>query len=172
MSYMSWDSSMAIGNPVIDAEHKALLDQINDLVDAVFDIAGQGRAFRSQMAHLLARLRAAMAELFHTEEALMGRCGFPNAAEHREQHHDLIVQFDTFVRTFAAGAEVSLAHVVRFLREWFEHHTEHWDRSFGAWLRAGALVGGGVSVGAAASRFAGPERRARSRRNSDAVLRP
>lgn len=134
--YMTWDRSMEIGHPIVDAERKALLEQINNLVDAVFGTAGLGAHVKARMSRMLGRLRAVMAEMFHTEEILMQQRGFPKLEEHRREHRELLVQFDQFVRVFNTSAGASLAHAVRFLREWLDFHAENWDRPLRTWLGA------------------------------------
>lgn len=133
--YMNWDSSMSIGHPSIDADHKALLDQINVLVETAFDDNAHGSCVKARTEQLLADLRSAMAELVQSEESLMLQHDYPDVVEHRREHVELLKQFDHFVRQFTASAGASLAHLVRFLREWFDYHEENWDRPFGAWLQ-------------------------------------
>lgn len=134
--YMNWDSSMSIGHPSIDADHKALLDQINALVETAFDDNAHGSCVKARTEQMLADLRLAMADLVQSEESLMLQSDFPNVVEHRREHVELLKQFDHFVREFSASAGASLAHAVRFLREWFDYHEENWDRPLGAWLSA------------------------------------
>jgi hemerythrin len=140
MTYMSWNSSMEVGHPTVDAGHKALVDHINAFVDTVFDDEGPGSCIKTRVAQALVRLRSAMVEFFRCEETLMGQREFPNLAEHRGQHQDLLAQFDLFVEHFTAGATDSVAHLARFLREWFDYHEENWDRPLGAWLRGGTWL--------------------------------
>lgn len=142
--YICWDRSMAIGHPIVDAEHKVLFDHINDFVDSVFGDEGLGSQVKSRMSRLLDGLRANLAEMFRTEEILMRQRGFPNLAEHRREHRELLDQFDQFVGHFNATAGASLAHAVRFLREWLDFHLENWDRPLGAWLRMANKVVQGV----------------------------
>lgn len=140
MSYMSWDRSMEVGHPTVDAGHQALVDHINAFVETVFDNADHGTCIKARAAQALVRLRTAMVDLFRCEEALMGQRDFPNLAEHRGQHQDLLAQFDLFVEHFTAGATDSVAHMARFLREWFDYHEENWDLPLGAWLRGGTWL--------------------------------
>ena len=157
--YMTWDNSMALGHPIVDAERKALLDHINDLVDAVFGEDGLGGHVRCRMMQLLGGLRSVLAEMFHAEELLMGQRGFPNLAEHRREHRELLDQFDLFIDSFNATAGASLAHAVRFLREWLDYHLENWDRPLVAWLGAA----GSVVLGARRLILPDTDRRARRR---------
>lgn len=142
MTYMSWDSSMEVGHPTVDAKHKALVDHINAFVATLFDSDGDddGTCIKSRVTQALARLRSAMVELFRCEEALMGQREFPNLAEHRGQHQDLLAQLDLFVEHFTTGATDSVAHMARFLREWFDYHEENWDHPLAAWLRGGTWL--------------------------------
>jgi len=144
MTYMSWNSSMEVGHPTVDAGHKALVDHINAFVATLFDSDGDddghGTCIKARVAQALVGLRSAMVEFFRCEEALMGQREFPNLIEHRSQHQDLLAQFDLFVEHFTAGATDSVAHTARFLREWFDYHEENWDRPLGAWLRGGTWL--------------------------------
>lgn len=142
--YICWDRSMAIGHPIVDAERKALFDHINDFVDSVFGDEGLGSHVRARTARLLGGLRANLAEMFRTEELLMRQQGFPNFDQHQREHRELLDQFDQFLLHFNATAGASLAHAVRFLREWLDFHMENWDRPLGIWLRMANKVVQGV----------------------------
>lgn len=172
--YMNWDSSMAIGHPSIDADHKALLDQINVLVDTAFGDDSHGSCVKARTEQLLADLRVAMAELVQSEESLMLQYDFPNVVEHRREHVELLKQFDHFVREFSASAGASLAHAVRFLREWFDYHEENWDRPLGDWLRAARerAESGVADLSPESERRASRDRRTTAPQSRFAVWRP
>lgn len=170
--YMNWDSSMAIGHPSIDADHKALLDQINVLVDTAFGDDSHGSCVKARTEQLLADLRVAMAELVQSEESLMLQHDFPNLTEHRREHVELLKQFDHFVREFSASAGASLAHAVRFLREWFDYHEETWDRPFGAWLSARRAESAPADLPPESERRASRDRRGATPEPRFALWRP
>jgi hemerythrin-like metal-binding protein len=134
--YMTWDSSMEIGHPSTDAYHKALLEHINKLVETVFVDSELGPRIRAHTMQMLAGLRSLMTAHARAEDSLMVQYEFPLLAQHRKEHQELMEQFDLFVRQFSAGANASLAHAVRFLREWFDYHDEQWDRPLAMWLKA------------------------------------
>lgn len=135
--YMNWDRSMEVGHPTIDADHQALINHLNALVDTLFNDDAAGGHVRERTAGMLDTLHGLIERLFGAETALMERCGFPNADEHAAQHQELLDQFVLFMEHFTAGTGESLAHFIRFLREWFDYHAETWDQPLAAWLRAG-----------------------------------
>ena len=150
MSYINWNATYELGHRQIDAEHKGLHLHINQLVDAVFgdpaehvDRSGH-ESRRLLIESLVDGLRAATADHFRSEEALMLASDFPAMKHHAEQHAELLDELARFAEHFHSTRADSLAHAVRFLREWFEFHLDTYDRALVRWLKTGESPGESV----------------------------
>ena len=80
---------MSIDDGVIDADHRCLIDLVND-VDAVTP----GPAMPAELAVILARLHAYAGTHFEREERLQIRTAFTYQHAHRKRHAGLLRELD------------------------------------------------------------------------------
>ena len=128
---------MELGHPLIDQEHEALVGCINTLVEALFHDSVNGiptPTEKSRIAGAVESLRSATEGHFRSEERLMEELGYPQRAGHNQQHAELLQQFGQFVTLFHSPRGESVAHTVRFLREWFEFHVDVHDGPLVRWI--------------------------------------
>lgn len=139
MPYIVWTPSKELGHAVIDREHRELIDLINRLVELLFDhTADDGESpqvRKAQVAAAVDALGKAAASHFASEDSIMRAVAYPAVAEHRDQHAALLRQFGDFAGHFRSAQAGSVALALRFLREWFEYHFEHYDAQLVGWLR-------------------------------------
>jgi hemerythrin-like metal-binding protein len=90
---------------------------------------------KRQVAEAVDALGRATAAHFASEDAIMQAVDYPGAARHRQQHAELLMQYEEFSIHFRSPQGGSVALALRFLREWFEYHIEHYDAPLVAWLR-------------------------------------
>jgi len=133
---------MELGHRQVDAEHRAMMVHLNQLVDAVFGVTQDGDGIHSGVGRL-ARIEAAIEALrratvahFSSEEALMASSSFPGMSVHADQHEELLDQLAKFAEQLHNNQAESLPHAVRFVREWFEFHVENYDRALVRWVNA------------------------------------
>lgn len=128
---------MELGHPVIDQEHEALVACVNALVEVLFHDAVNGiptPTQRSRLTTAVDALRRTTEEHFQSEERIMDGLGFPDREAHRQQHTELLQQFARFMEHFHSPRSESVAHTIRFLREWFEYHVENHDKPMVRWI--------------------------------------
>ena len=134
MAYMTWRPELEVGQENMDAEHRALVDALNQLHDAMAE--GRGRA---EVNRTLAFLRDYAVRHFTSEEELMVRHGFPEAASHFAEHADLISRVSSFLADHRSGRVQSPEEILAFLERWLLDHILVQDRELGAFLaRQGA----------------------------------
>lgn len=136
MSYITWDANNRLGHAIIDEDHQEMANRINALGEAIFQ-----PAVHSSPGERRARIDAAISALgdvtqrhFLAEETIMSNSGYPALASHRQQHEDLLRDFERFAVDFHKARSESRAHVIRFLKEWFEYHVQIWDQPLVTWL--------------------------------------
>ena len=149
MPYIQWNTSKELGHPVVDREHRELMELVNRLIDALFDPSAEDEEEphwrKQQIADAVDALGKATAAHFDSEESIMAESGFPRLAEHRAQHESLLAQYGEFAEHFRSANDGSVALALRFLREWFEYHIEYYDAPMTAWLRERSAAGTGAA---------------------------
>lgn len=129
---MQWEAKMATGIAKVDAQHKELIRQVNELMDAMK--AGKGRQI---IGDVLAFLGKYALEHFATEEALMQRHGYPGYAEHKAIHEAFKKDFGQLAAEYDRNPEkLSVTiQVQRRVLDWLRDHILNTDQKMGAFLR-------------------------------------
>jgi len=120
---LEWGPAWLTGNEVIDADHKRLVQYVNDLNKAMH--AGQGRAIA---ADILGNLVQYTCDHFAREEAIFQQGGLAGLPQHRQEHVDLATKVQAFQRDFDAGKATLTADLMSFLREWLINHVFKSDK--------------------------------------------
>jgi hemerythrin-like metal-binding protein len=129
MEMITWDGSLAIGIPEIDAHHHKIVDQLNDYFRRMMQGHGSDAA-----AGMVGMLDDYVRYHFSAEEALMERAGYPRLAEHRTLHAGFIKQLDRLRQAVAnddSGAERTLFEAVA---TWVRAHIGKEDRAIADFL--------------------------------------
>jgi len=74
------------GHPVIDAEHRNIVDSINDVSEAI--LAGE----YDRCPKLLDNFLQICTDHFHSEEKLLADLGYPGLTDHSAFHKELILK--------------------------------------------------------------------------------
>lgn len=131
MPLILWGPQYALGHAEIDGQHEKLVAIINRLHDEM----GKGRG-REAMRRVVGELDDYTRTHFVTEEALMDRLGYPDAAKHKEQHLDFVATlFDITCKVESGRSAVSL-DTVKYLRAWLLGHIATVDRRLVDFLAA------------------------------------
>jgi len=131
MPLMTWGPMLAVGVKEIDDQHKVLVQMANDLNDAMRN--GQGK---DVLGKTLKELVNYTRNHFATEERLMDKYKYPQSAEHKQQHKDLVHTVSELVTKFDAGDAALSTEVMNFLREWLMKHILNTDKAFAKDLMA------------------------------------
>ena len=106
---MIWKDRFLSGNPVIDAQHRALFADANQLLSAI--LAGRPAADVDAMIDALMR---DVLRHFQAEEAILGAADYAGTAAHAALHRDLADRAATLAQRFRAGA-IGLGELFEFL---------------------------------------------------------
>jgi len=136
MSLFAWKSDYSVGNAQIDLQHKQLFRMAGELHSAM--VNGRGTEV---VEGLLDQLVAYTCHHFASEERLMKESGYPDYAQHHASHEKLSGEVREFqVRVKARKVAVTL-EMMRFLRDWLDHHIRGADKKVGAHLKARLTAG-------------------------------
>jgi hemerythrin len=116
---ITWTPTLETGHPIVDNDHKQLVNQLNALSDALHRGEGQ-----DQIMGMIVFLNSYARDHFAREEAHMDRVRCPSAAENRKAHAQFVAKLDGWVvRLRAAGATTSLVlEVHREASAWIRNH--------------------------------------------------
>ena len=126
----TWQPSLAIGIPLIDMQHKQLLDQMDSLLDAI-----NAHHDSKQVGMLMGFLDMYVNNHFSYEEQCMHLKQCPVAGQNKAAH-EYFQQRLTLIRDTLKQQQASQAlakKTLEELRSWFVAHIKGIDVHLGAW---------------------------------------
>lgn len=132
-----WSSEYEIGIPVIDNQHKRIVEYIN----AVHDLQGR-RDAEDQLRAVLHNLVDYTLSHFAFEESLMEEAGYIDLTDHRLAHQAFARQIEHLRKRFTQGNEVA-SELAGVLQSWLLKHILTDDRSYSDTVKARLLGGRG-----------------------------
>lgn len=121
---MLWSDKFQCRIPHIDAQHRALFDQLERLGDV--------RLAAERIPETIGFLEVYVREHFADEESLQGQSGYPDAVRHQRQHRELVAEVTDFRRQYEeSGADLpTLMDVNRVVANWLKQHILSSDKDF------------------------------------------
>ncbi|QGZ37955.1 hemerythrin-like metal-binding protein [Pseudoduganella flava] len=117
-----WSDELSLGDPALDATHRALFDALAHLAAMPED--GFLPAYEATVA--------ALERDFRGEEDLMERMGYPGLACHREQHARALSGLHHASAALAEGDPAPARRAVDLLAEWLHLHITTMDQALAA----------------------------------------
>jgi methyl-accepting chemotaxis protein len=121
---LEWGPNWESGHPVIDADHKMLVQYVNDLNRAI--VGGVGKDIAAGILNNLVKYTV---DHFAREEAIWANGGLKSLAEHKRVHADLAAKVGTFQQDFLAGKVSLTVDLMSFLRGWLINHVFKTDKA-------------------------------------------
>ena len=129
MAYFQWGDDLAVGNELIDQDHRKLINLVNDLHTATRQ--GQGRAV---VGKILVELLEYTADHFRREESHMERIRYAAVEAHKQEHTEILKKVLALEGQYAGGQVTVAAKVSALLREWLSIHIMQSDKAFANFL--------------------------------------
>lgn len=129
MTLFAWSDDYSVKIPSIDAQHHKLVDMLNSLHEGM--TAGKGS---ETLERLLIDLVDYTVHHFAYEEKLFAEHGYPLAAEHSEEHKNLVAQVLEFKQRYDTGSAQINMQVMRFLKDWLIKHILGSDKGYSNFL--------------------------------------
>jgi hemerythrin-like metal-binding protein len=117
MAFFEWKDSLTVGHPMIDRDHRMLIQYVNEMHTAM--MSGKGKA---TVGLILGKLVAYTKEHFGREEIFWKSRGYVELEAHQKRHADLLKTVDKFKTDFDKGSNGLSVDVMNFLREWLNNH--------------------------------------------------
>ena len=130
-NFVSWEHRFSINIPLIDSQHKKLIDLANELHKACrYDTASAKEQFRNTIREAVAYVQYH----FSVEEQLMTKTAYKEFAEHKKHHTEFIQEVLDNVAAFESGKKFIPNQFVRFLRDWVLSHIAIVDIKLGEYI--------------------------------------
>jgi hemerythrin len=122
MAQIEWRDEFSLGIATIDAEHRQLIAEINQLYDQL------GLPMDAlTIEALLAELQADISVHFALEELLMEQDGYAEFEAHRQDHHRLLDQIHDMIFQFEEDPHAGRELLKSTLSDWFGEHFTSFD---------------------------------------------
>ena len=139
MAYFQWTDDLDTGIPVIDNQHKRIVEYINRLHDAVTN--DQDRA---TVQEILDEVVDYTLTHFAFEEEMLEIIEYTGLRDHQQMHRAFSQRIQEHQRAFAGGDDIA-GELAQTLRDWLFHHIREDDHQYGPvvrdWLLAHAPNG-------------------------------
>ena len=126
-----WTTEMSVDIPHIDAQHRFLFGQINELVD----LRERGGS-RERLLRVLKALMHFSDAHFDSEDEVMIDSDFPLFINHRAEHQNYITRLAGFVDEYAKEHQNLPDSMLKFLVAWWFQHTCQSDQKYARWVRS------------------------------------
>jgi hemerythrin len=123
MAYMEWTRDLESGIPVIDTQHKRIIEFINELDDA----CQTGNT--EETNHVMEGLLNYTVTHFEFEEDLQEKAGYPFLKAH-QRIHEIFMKKVSDIRARAAKGEDVAPELLRLLKGWLASHIKGEDRDY------------------------------------------
>lgn len=125
MAFVEWKPQYSVGVLEIDAQHRRLLEVINQLHDAM-KTGGNSRALTVVVNELVGYTRYH----FAFEEKMLEDAGYPDLDEHRRKHRAMVGQVEAFREAAVAGGATVSMKLMNFLKDWLTKHILETDMRY------------------------------------------
>jgi len=122
--HVSWSNQYSMGIKLIDDQHKALLEFVNDLFNHSTGKEEEERAYFKDVIQVAVSY---VKTHFATEEKIMLTTKFPGYAEHKKTHDEFILTIVKAVKDFESGKRLVLEKFAYFLKDWVLSHVAGMD---------------------------------------------
>jgi len=130
-TFTEWHSGYSVGNSELDNQHKKILSLCQQSIDCISDDSREGIA---KFHLILNELAEYVDQHFRTEEAFLKACGYPQLAQHIEEHFEYRRKL-TELLIGATFGEVDKDSLYRYLAVWWYEHILTADKQYAAFIR-------------------------------------
>ena len=132
---ISWDSSLAMGLPDIDEQHREIFRRLDRMLTAMSHHRGRG-----EVAPLFAFMSTYVVEHFRNEQALMIGRSYPEYDGHRREHEEIVRAFKTLKEDFdrQGNGLLTVLRLSRAVTDLLRNHINVTDRRLAEFIRGAA----------------------------------
>ena len=135
MALMAWSPAFSVKIKKFDDQHMKLVAMVNELHDAMKE--GKGHEI---LGNILNGLITYTATHFADEEKLLAQHYYPELAQHKAIHAELVKQVLELQGKFKSGQAILTLSVMIFLKDWLVKHIQGDDKKYGVYLNSKGVV--------------------------------
>jgi hemerythrin-like metal-binding protein len=124
MPFIDWSDDMCVGEPMIDDQHKNLVNLINDIDDAT-----RRYVSHAEVSEYMQRFFKYMMDHMQEEESLMDQSTYKQYFTHVQEHIEFSQKTMDFYKKFIDDQKVDIQELLNYLVSWFINHTTVMDRT-------------------------------------------
>ncbi|MGV6994455.1 bacteriohemerythrin [Desulfovibrio sp. QI0430] len=128
--FVEWTPKLELHVPLVDREHKLLVEYINELHQAMTH-----NKPASEMIGVLKKLRDYTATHFGDEERLFNVPSYKAAAEHMKIHKKFVAKLDEVEEQLRMGTATVSMDLLTFLKDWLVQHIMGTDPTYLPYLK-------------------------------------
>ena len=125
VKFIEWSSALSVGIEEIDAQHKVLVDLLNQVHEAI-----QQRHGVEVTNKIVERLGEYTRIHFAVEESLMRILHYPEYERHKDEHDRLIEQLNGLRAKIEEGKNSISFELAHFLKVWLTKHIMESDMRY------------------------------------------
>ncbi|WP_206485638.1 bacteriohemerythrin [Thalassotalea sp. G2M2-11] len=126
---ITWKKEYSVGIEHIDQDHQKLISLLNRFTTA-YDYAMSEEFEKDALNDLVNYTKYH----FEREEKLMEKYDYPDFAEHKKQHIEMIKQVDHFANLYQQQGHDALNEISDFLTNWLINHINGTDKRYSKYL--------------------------------------
>jgi hemerythrin-like metal-binding protein len=123
MTFISWRAEFSLGIPSADAEHKELIELLNEIHDELL----RSGAGDSDVHEFLGELYAKISAHFALEEKLMREHSYDGYEDHKADHERLLDEIRDLMDEFEDSNVLDAEAFGKKLEAWFSNHFRTMD---------------------------------------------
>jgi hemerythrin len=127
--FVGWDDRYSIGIPVIDEQHKTLIEITNRLFVECLNEEAEAK-FRGIVREVVDYVKYH----FSSEEKILERIGYPGIEGHKREHEFFVKELLAKVQAFEEGQKYVPNLFARFLKDWILTHVAISDKAYATYL--------------------------------------
>lgn len=130
-----WDPKFSLGIPLIDEQHKHLVELCNKLYTEIMESRAKygndnNAKWQTALAGTLKECVNYVTTHFSTEEKLMMHVGYEQYAEHKARHEEFTKKVLETAKGFNSMTFADAIKFCKFLYDWVLSHIAHEDKLF------------------------------------------
>lgn len=125
MDNIQWSDKLSVGVGSIDAEHKKLINLVNELNQHIL-VGSRNEAAGNALSGLIDYT----VTHFKNEEDLMKKHGYPGYPNHKTEHEKLTAKVLDFKDRYVSGKTGFTIELIKFLQDWLINHIEGTDMAY------------------------------------------
>ncbi len=131
---MIWDESLAVGNEIIDNQHKQLFNLATQL-ETLFEAYTETDYDYDEIIRIIVKLHLYTIYHFETEEKILEEINFPGLIMHKKEHQSFISFLEQIKPdTIEHDSYQTLLDLLAFVVNWIMSHIKGTDSTYVTYL--------------------------------------